>query len=79
MVAVTQLTTGASLDVARVIVATSDEGLFLPYMVGRLEGQFLKMFVQMARSKTVLDGHLHGLQRAQLCGETAGGGPRGDP
>merc|ERR1712157_452676 len=32
-----------------------DEGMFMPCMVGQLEGQFLKMLVQMCRAKTVLD------------------------
>eukprot|EP00585_Thalassiosira_rotula_P006805 CAMPEP_0196141822 /NCGR_PEP_ID=MMETSP0910-20130528/10657_1 /TAXON_ID=49265 /ORGANISM="Thalassiosira rotula, Strain GSO102" /LENGTH=899 /DNA_ID=CAMNT_0041403049 /DNA_START=24 /DNA_END=2723 /DNA_ORIENTATION=- len=51
----TQLTTAASPDVARIASETSEESMFLPCMVGQLEGQFLKMFVQMAKSKTVLD------------------------
>merc|ERR1712157_445070 len=51
----TQLTTTASPDVARISTSTSDEGMFMPCMVGQLEGQFLKMFVQMCRAKTVLD------------------------
>lgn len=51
----TQLTTAASPGVARIASVTSEEGMFMPCMVGQLEGQFLKMFVQMAKSKTVLD------------------------
>jgi len=51
----TQLTTAASPDVARIASLTAEEGMFMPCMVGQLEGQFLKMFVQMAKSKTVLD------------------------
>lgn len=51
----TQLTTTASPDVARISSSTSDEGMFMPCMVGQLEGQFLKMFVQMSKAKTVLD------------------------
>ena len=51
----TQLTTAASLDVARIASITAEKSMFLPCMVGQLEGQFLKMFVQTARSKTVLD------------------------
>jgi len=51
----TQLTTTASPDVARIASLTSEEGMFMPCMVGQLEGQFLKMFVQTAKSKTVLD------------------------
>merc|ERR1712161_124111 len=51
----TQLTTTASPDVARIAALTADEGMFLPCMVGQLEGQFLKMFAQTARARTVLD------------------------
>merc|ERR1712176_875633 len=51
----TQLTTAASPDVARISTSTSEEGMFMPCMVGQLEGQFLKMFVQMCKAKTVLD------------------------
>merc|ERR1712232_718603 len=51
----TQLTTTASPDVARIASSTSDEGMFMPCMVGQLEGQFLKMFVQMSKARTVLD------------------------
>merc|ERR1712194_468080 len=51
----TQLTTTASPDVARIASLTSEEGMFMPCMVGQLEGQFLKMFVQTAKSNTVLD------------------------
>lgn len=51
----TQLTTVASPDVARIATSTSDANMFMPCMVGQLEGQFLKMFVQTAKAKTVLD------------------------
>jgi len=51
----TQLTTVASPDVARIAASTSEADMFMPCMVGQLEGQFLKMFVQTAKAKTVLD------------------------
>jgi len=51
----TQMTTAASSDVDRVVAATAKQGMFMPCMVGQLEGQFLKMFVQTAKAKTVLD------------------------
>lgn len=51
----TQLTTAASPAVARIAGSTSQAGMFLPCMVGQLEGQFLKMFAQAVRAKTVLD------------------------
>jgi len=51
----TQMTTAASSDINRVVAATAEQGMFMPCMVGQLEGQFLKMFVQMAKAKTVLD------------------------
>merc|ERR1711871_454493 len=51
----TQLTTPASSDVDRVVKATEREGMFMPCMVGQLEGQFLKMFAQTARATSVLD------------------------
>jgi len=51
----TQMTTAASPDIDRVVAATAEQGMFMPCMVGQLEGQFLKMFVQIAKVKTVLD------------------------
>ena len=51
----TQLTTEASADVARIVSSTSESEMFMPCMVGQLEGQFLKMFVQMTKAKSVLD------------------------
>lgn len=51
----TQLTTGASDDVARIVSSTSQSGMFMPCMVGQLEGQFLKMFAKASKAKTVLD------------------------
>merc|ERR1711966_300118 len=51
----TQLTSAASPAVARIVGSTSEAGMFMPCMVGQLEGQFLKMFAQAARAKTVLD------------------------
>merc|ERR1739838_64911 len=50
-----QMTTAASPDIDRVVAATAEQGMFMPCMVGQLEGQFLKMFVQIAKVKTVLD------------------------
>merc|ERR1711871_300684 len=51
----TQLTTAASSDVTRVVEATERESMFMPCMVGQLEGQFLKMFAQTARATSILD------------------------
>ena len=51
----TQMTTAASPDIDRVVAATSEQGMFMPCMVGQMEGQFLKMFVQIAKVKTVLN------------------------
>ena len=51
----TQMTTTASPDIDRVVAATAKQGMFMPCMVGQLEGQFLKVFVRIANVKTVLD------------------------
>jgi len=48
-------TTKASKDVARISEVTTEKKMFAPCMVGQLEGQFLKMMVQMQRANTVLD------------------------
>eukprot|EP01047_Picozoa_sp_COSAG01_P019675 COSAG01_NODE_1100_length_11694_cov_24.520138_1_plen_915_part_00 len=51
----TQLTTPASADVSSIVTATAESEMFMPCMVGQLEGQFLKMFAQTAKAKAVLD------------------------
>merc|ERR1711871_471428 len=51
----TQLTTAASADVSHIVTATAESEMFMPCMVGQLEGQFLKMFAKTARAKSILD------------------------
>lgn len=49
------LTSVASEGCATVIEETRKAGLFAPCMVGRLEGQFLKMVAKMIRARRVLE------------------------
>lgn len=49
------MTTLSSADFATVATETERVGLFAPCMVGKLEGQFLKMVTRMTRAKRVLD------------------------
>jgi predicted O-methyltransferase YrrM len=51
----TSFTTPGTADVQRLASVTEREQLFMPCMVGQLEGQFLKMMAQMMNAKRVLD------------------------
>ena len=44
-----------SLDIQKIALATEDQEMFTPCMVGQLEAQFLKMMAQLANAKRVLD------------------------
>lgn len=49
------MTTLSSEDFVRIAEETEKAGLFAPCMVGKLEGQFLKMITQIKGAKRVLD------------------------
>lgn len=51
----TSMTTLSSKDFVMIGKETADAGLFAPCMVGRLEGQFLKMVTGLMNAKRVLD------------------------
>ena len=44
-----------SLNIQKIALATEDQEMFTPCMVGQLEAQFLKMMAQLANAKRVLD------------------------
>ena len=41
-----QLISAALQDMGRIVTKTLDGGMFMPCMVGQLEGQFLKLFIE---------------------------------
>ena len=49
------MTTLSSADFAMIALETKAAGLFAPCMVGKIEGQFLKMIAQIKRAQRVLD------------------------
>lgn len=50
-----KMTQVPSLDIQKIALATEDQEMFTPCMVGQLEAQFLKMMTQLTNAKRVLD------------------------
>lgn len=50
-----KMTQVPSSDIQKIALATEDQEMFTPCMVGQLEAQFLKMMAQLASAKRVLD------------------------
>ena len=52
---VIKMTQVPSSDIQKIALATEDQEMFTPCMVGQLEAQFLKMMAQLTDAKRVLD------------------------
>ena len=50
-----EMTQVPSPDIQKIAIATEQEQIFTPCMVGQLEAQFLKMMAQLTNAKRVLD------------------------